>query len=195
MPAGTPSRSGKETAAFPEPIEASGAIPLPRPRLPRSCAARPSPYRGPPGIFMPRSRPSPLFPFTSSEKPARMPRGRPHTDEQPEAMASFCACRTQPVAEALQWIKELETGDPMPGSRRKSASTQGHTYVIDQSYRVVYLDRAARRVFPGGRVGELCYECFRGQANRARTAPGTPSRTSTRRKASSTARAREVGTR
>ncbi|MFR1638516.1 MAG: hypothetical protein ACLSVD_04665 [Eggerthellaceae bacterium] len=28
----------------------------------------------------------------------------------------------------------------------------------------MYLDRAARRVFPGGRVGELCYECFRGQS-------------------------------
>ena len=59
----------------------------------------------------------------------------------------------------------------MPGSRRKSASTQGHTYVIDQSYRVVYLDRAARRVFPGGRVGELCYECFRGQSEPCKDCP------------------------
>lgn len=51
----------------------------------------------------------------------------------------------------------------MPGSRRKSVPIQGHAYVINQHYQVVYLDGAARRVFPGGRVGELCYECFRGQ--------------------------------
>lgn len=59
----------------------------------------------------------------------------------------------------------------MPGSRQKSVSTQGHTYVIDRSYRVVYLDRAARRVFPGGRVGELCYECFRGQTEPCKDCP------------------------
>lgn len=51
----------------------------------------------------------------------------------------------------------------MPGSRQTSVPLQGHAYVIDRNYRVVYLDQAARRVFPGGRVGELCYECFRGQ--------------------------------
>lgn len=62
----------------------------------------------------------------------------------------------------------------MPGSRQKSVSTQGHTYVIDRSYRVVYLDRAARRVFPGGRVGELCYECFRGQTEPCKDCPWNP---------------------
>ena len=59
----------------------------------------------------------------------------------------------------------------MPGSRHKSVPTQGHTYVINRSHRVVYLDREARRVFPGGRVGELCYECFRGQSEPCRDCP------------------------
>lgn len=62
----------------------------------------------------------------------------------------------------------------MPGSRQKSVSTQGHTYVINRSYRVVYLDHAARRVFPGGRVGELCYECFRGQTEPCKDCPWNP---------------------
>ena len=47
----------------------------------------------------------------------------------------------------------------------------GHTYVIDQAYRVVYMDRAARRVFPGGRVGALCYECFRGASEPCHDCP------------------------
>lgn len=62
----------------------------------------------------------------------------------------------------------------MPGSRQKSVSTQGHTYVINRSYRVVYLDHAAERVFPGGRVGELCYECFRGQTEPCKDCPWNP---------------------
>lgn len=62
----------------------------------------------------------------------------------------------------------------MPGSRQKSVLTQGHTYVIDRSYRVVYLDRAALRVFPCGRVGELCYESFRGQTEPCKDCPWNP---------------------
>lgn len=53
----------------------------------------------------------------------------------------------------------------MSGTRRTDAAKNcGHTYVIDHDYHVVYMDRAARRVFPGGRVGDLCYECFRGNS-------------------------------
>ena len=51
---------------------------------------------------------------------------------------------------------------------------QGHTYVIDRAYRVVYMDRASRRVFPGGRVGALCYECFRGASEPCRDCPWQP---------------------
>ncbi len=36
-----------------------------------------------------------------------------------------------------------------------------HVYVIDHDYRVVYLDSNARRIFPNGRIGALCYESFR----------------------------------
>ena len=51
---------------------------------------------------------------------------------------------------------------------------KGHAYVIDQNYRVVYLDAAARRVFPGGRVGELCHECFRGLSTPCKDCPWHP---------------------
>lgn len=62
----------------------------------------------------------------------------------------------------------------MAESRLNSTATQGHTYVIDRDYRIVYLDRAARRVFPGGRVGEPCYECFRGQTEPCKDCPWHP---------------------
>lgn len=62
----------------------------------------------------------------------------------------------------------------MPGNRQEGVPPQGHAYVIDQNYRVVYLDQAARRVFPGGRVGELCYECFRGQSEPCHDCPWRP---------------------
>lgn len=41
-------------------------------------------------------------------------------------------------------------------------ATQRHTHVIDRDHRVVYMDKAAKRLFPGGRVGSYCYESFRG---------------------------------
>lgn len=50
----------------------------------------------------------------------------------------------------------------MDSDTPESASTQRHTYVIDHDYRVVYMDSAARRMFPAGQVGALCYESFRG---------------------------------
>lgn len=62
----------------------------------------------------------------------------------------------------------------MPGSRQDDVPLQGHAYVIDRNYRVVYLDHAARRVFPGGRVGELCYECFREQSEPCHDCPWRP---------------------
>ncbi|WP_080801946.1 EAL domain-containing protein [Arabiibacter massiliensis] len=52
----------------------------------------------------------------------------------------------------------------MPATRGKEPSKSGHTYVINRDYDVVYMDRAARTVFPGGRIGEKCYVCFRGNA-------------------------------
>ena len=42
------------------------------------------------------------------------------------------------------------------------AAAPGHVYVIDKNYRVVYLDQAALRLFPAGRIGALCYKSFRG---------------------------------
>ncbi len=51
---------------------------------------------------------------------------------------------------------------------------RGHTYVIDRSYRVVFMDRLARRVFPEGRIGALCYECFRGASEPCRDCPWQP---------------------
>lgn len=51
---------------------------------------------------------------------------------------------------------------------------QGHTYVIDRDHHVVYMDRAARRVFPGGCVGALCYKCFRGASEPCDDCPWQP---------------------
>lgn len=52
----------------------------------------------------------------------------------------------------------------MPGIHGEETPKRGHTYVINHDYDVVYMDRAAREVFPGGRIGEKCYACFRGNA-------------------------------
>lgn len=62
----------------------------------------------------------------------------------------------------------------MPGEGRKTRQTQSHAYVIDRDHRVVYMDHAARRVFPAGRVGSLCYESFRGLAEPCRDCPWNP---------------------
>lgn len=51
---------------------------------------------------------------------------------------------------------------------------KNHAYVIDHDYRVVYLDRQARRVFPHGRVGAICYESFRGRTEPCRDCPWNP---------------------
>lgn len=59
----------------------------------------------------------------------------------------------------------------MPADANRQAPQPGHTYVIDRSYRVVYMDRASRRVFPGGRIGALCYECFRGASEPCHDCP------------------------
>lgn len=59
----------------------------------------------------------------------------------------------------------------MSADAYRRAPQPGHTYVIDRAYRVVYMDRASRRVFPGGRVGALCYECFRGASEPCHDCP------------------------
>ncbi|HIW76306.1 MULTISPECIES: EAL domain-containing protein [Gordonibacter] len=50
----------------------------------------------------------------------------------------------------------------MGNDKSDNVSAQHHTYVIDRTYRVVYMDKAAHRVFPAGQVGLRCYESFRG---------------------------------
>ena len=59
----------------------------------------------------------------------------------------------------------------MSADAHRRALQPGHTYVIDRDYRVVYMDRASRRVFPGGRIGALCYECFRGASEPCHDCP------------------------
>lgn len=62
----------------------------------------------------------------------------------------------------------------MAESSQKSSPTQDHTYVIDRDYRVVYLDQATQRMFPGGRIGEPCYKCLRGQTEPCNDCPWHP---------------------
>ncbi|RDB64602.1 hypothetical protein C1878_01780 [Gordonibacter sp. 28C] len=50
-------------------------------------------------------------------------------------------------------------------------SMHRHTYVIDCDYRVVYMDKAAHRVFPSGQIGALCYESFRGATEPCKDCP------------------------
>ena len=42
-----------------------------------------------------------------------------------------------------------------------SKHTGRHSYVIDRSYHVVYMNELAKRLFPRGCIGDLCFEAFR----------------------------------
>lgn len=42
-----------------------------------------------------------------------------------------------------------------------SKHTGRHSYVIDHSYHVVYMNELAKKLFPRGHIGDLCFEAFR----------------------------------
>lgn len=65
---------------------------------------------------------------------------------------------------------------PLPRERNDltvtaSKHTDRHSYVIDHSYRVVFMNDAAQKLFPRGHVGDICYEAFR---NRDSPCPDCP---------------------
>lgn len=52
--------------------------------------------------------------------------------------------------------------------------TDRHSYVIDHSYRVVYMNALAKKLFPQGRVGSICYEAFLGREQPCTDCPWHP---------------------
>ena len=181
--------------------------PPPPARLPRSCAApplmrrtrsthqpgrRPLPYRGPPGIFMPDPD-HPLFPVhVVPEKPARSASWRPRTNLNNRSHGIILRLpEPNPSPKPLQWIEarqEIRCGRPT--KKRLDASAHMSSIIVS---RRVSRPCEAPSCIPGGQWANSACECApAGKANRARTAPGTPSRTSTRRKRH-LQRAREVG--
>lgn len=55
-----------------------------------------------------------------------------------------------------------------------SNQTDRHSYVIDHSYRVVYMNARAEKIFPRGRVGDICYETFRDRERPCTDCPWHP---------------------
>lgn len=56
----------------------------------------------------------------------------------------------------------------------ESNQTGRHSYVIDHSYRVIYMNDLARELFPKGRVGTLCFESFRNRSKPCSDCPWKP---------------------